>query len=117
MVDNGLGFNEKNFKAFEELDTLNKIDKGGKGIGRLSWLKVFDKINIDSVYNEDGIFRQKKFKFNCSLPDGINIKSDDEISQAELKTVVKLEKIKEPYIDNIPKKMTAIGDKIIEWIL
>ncbi|MDR2341512.1 MAG: hypothetical protein LBD84_00520 [Campylobacteraceae bacterium] len=36
MVDNGLGFNEKNFKAFEELDTLNKIDKGGKGIGRLS---------------------------------------------------------------------------------
>ncbi|MEA3354488.1 MAG: hypothetical protein U9Q33_11785 [Campylobacterota bacterium] len=36
IEDNGSGFNKKNFDAFQELDTLNKINKGGKDITDLT---------------------------------------------------------------------------------
>ena len=47
IIDDGEGFTKKNFEAFNTLDTTNKYHLGGKGVGRLSWLKVFEKINIE----------------------------------------------------------------------
>ncbi|WP_208862406.1 ATP-binding protein [Bosea lupini] len=38
VEDNGLGLNEKNWEAFITTDTDNKIEIGGKGVGRLMWL-------------------------------------------------------------------------------
>jgi len=41
VEDNGLGLDEKNWEAFTETDTGNKISIGGKGVGRLLWLDCF----------------------------------------------------------------------------
>jgi hypothetical protein len=49
IVDNGDGFNEKNFKKF--CHVLEVDDKHHKGIGRLVFLNYFEKVNIDSYYN------------------------------------------------------------------
>lgn len=37
ITDNGVGFNEANFKSFRTLDSEHKVVKGGRGVGRLLW--------------------------------------------------------------------------------
>src|SRR5205823_2366037 len=39
VVDDGLGFTEENMVSFETSDSRHKADIGGKGVGRLLWLK------------------------------------------------------------------------------
>lgn len=50
--DNGIGLNEPNLNAFNTCDSRNKSARGGKGIGRLMWLKLFDRIRVESVFDE-----------------------------------------------------------------
>ena len=39
--DNGIGMNELNWKSFRTSDSDFKMQRGGKGVGRLAWLKAF----------------------------------------------------------------------------
>ena len=48
IKDDGVGFTEKNFSKFAEL--LKKSDKTHKGLGRLIYLKYFNKVEIESVF-------------------------------------------------------------------
>lgn len=48
ITDNGDGFNRENIISFKELWTSNKKSLGCKGVGRLTWLKVFKNIDIYS---------------------------------------------------------------------
>ena len=54
MEDNGLGLDEKNWDAFTETDTDNKIPIGGKGVGLLLWLDCFQKISVVSTFEARG---------------------------------------------------------------
>lgn len=117
IEDNGVGFNKKNFDAFKELDTLNKIDKGGKGIGRLAWLKAFESVEIISTYSDNNQYKEKKFKFNKNYENGIDIEYEKESTLKEYKTIVKLEKTKDLYTKHISKKTETIANKIIEHCL
>lgn len=63
VVDNGVGFTEENFKAFLTIDSRHKKEKGGKGIGRLFWLKAFEKVTVNSIYDENGSRKQRKILF------------------------------------------------------
>ena len=69
ITDTGVGFTEKNWKAFQESDTTVKATQGGKGIGRLLYLKAFDRAEIASTFEEDGKWFRRDFSF--SLPTGI----------------------------------------------
>lgn len=61
--DNGIGFNEVNRESFDTLYSDLKIDEGGKGFGRLTYLKYFDHVWIDSVYQKkDGTYWTFDFK-------------------------------------------------------
>jgi len=42
VTDNGNGFNDANFKSFNEAYSQLKVKKGCKGIGRFLWLKAFE---------------------------------------------------------------------------
>lgn len=64
ICDNGVGFDENNFKSFLESDSTYKAKIGGKGVGRFSWLKAFEEVEIQSVYKEyDDKFVQRSFCF------------------------------------------------------
>lgn len=63
IKDNGIGLNEENFRSFCTPFSRHKISKGGKGIGRLGWLKVFKKINVISAYQNDSALKQIAFDF------------------------------------------------------
>ncbi len=49
VEDNGDGFNERNTKSFREYRSTYKKHLGCKGIGRFLFLKLFDKVEIESL--------------------------------------------------------------------
>ena len=65
--DNGTGLNKKNFDAYTKVDTPNKINVGGKGVGRLYWLHAFDESHIESIYENGDIGKKHRRKFINSL--------------------------------------------------
>ncbi len=50
IIDNGDGFTDKNIDAFFDLHSDHKKEQGGKGIGRVSWFKYFDTVNVKSTF-------------------------------------------------------------------
>ena len=50
IVDNGVGFTDKNRDSFDTLYSDYKMSQGGKGFGRFTCLKYFDDLRIESVY-------------------------------------------------------------------
>jgi hypothetical protein len=69
ISDNGIGFSDENFSAFEEIYTRRKAKIGGKGVGRLSWLKVFRSARVESTYRTGTEWRHRSFLF--VLPGGV----------------------------------------------
>jgi hypothetical protein len=89
IIDNGIGFNEENYKSFKTpLSQLHKEKFGCKGIGRFTGLAAFQEIHVQSDYYENGIWKYRGFKFNAirEIFDLVEKKSDIN----ESKTVVEL---------------------------
>ena len=63
IEDNGIGFDKTNYESFNKTDSTYKEKLGGKGIGRLLWLKVFDSVHIDSVYEEQSTRYHRVFEY------------------------------------------------------
>lgn len=63
IVDNGIGLNSLNFGSFNTAHSTKKIKIGGKGLGRFSMLSVFEDIEIQSTFLENGELSQRKVKF------------------------------------------------------
>jgi hypothetical protein len=116
VEDNGVGFNNLNFKSFETSDSLLRASKGGKGIGRFLWLKAFENVSIRSVYEDGGKFFERTFKFNLD-DQGIHEISVGESQQSENRTTVHLNNFFTDYRDKAPKKAETIAAKIIEHCL
>ena len=66
IIDNGIGFNTDNFTSFQTLDSEYKIDLGCRGMGRLLWLKAFNKVCVKSVFEENGEIFTRIFNFNST---------------------------------------------------
>jgi len=64
VTDNGIGFDQSNFASFTTSYSQYKKERGGKGVGRLSWLKAFEYVNIESIYKEEDLFKDRFFKFS-----------------------------------------------------
>jgi hypothetical protein len=75
IIDDGCGFTADNMAAFDELDTRYKLNLGGKGVGRLTWLKVFQKITVDSTYQTGAGYHHRTFDF--TLPNGVENQRDE----------------------------------------
>lgn len=71
IIDNGVGLDDNNMKSFLQSDSTYRADKGGKGVGRFSWLKAFLKTHIESVYKDenDGVWVKREFEFSLDKLD------------------------------------------------
>ena len=121
VQDNGLGFTEENFKAFNTLDTRSKAAQGGKGIGRLLWLKAFSSASISSRYVQPGgAAYSRSFRFLVSA-NGIADLSHQELadgpSGVEPKTTVRLHGFHNRYREAVPKGGSVIASRIVEHFL
>ena len=52
VTDDGVGFTDENLRSFEEAYTQVKVKLGGKGVGRFTYLKVFNKIKVESNFRD-----------------------------------------------------------------
>jgi hypothetical protein len=115
IIDNGIGFNSENYNSFKTLDSVYKASWGCRGVGRLLWLKMFDRIIIKSTYKENDTIFTRSFDFNISneihnedLTEGI-----DEACQ----TSIKLLNIDEKYLKALPRSPEAISRDLLEHCL
>lgn len=116
VEDNGMGFNDRNLNSFMESDSTYKADKGGKGVGRFSWLKAFEKASICSVYMDEGEYVKRCFEFSALNPEIDDSLEDYQGANGNL-TSVSLENYKTEYRNNLPKNGETIALKIIQHCL
>ncbi len=118
ISDNGIGFNERNMRSFLESDSIYKAEIGGKGVGRFSWLKTFERAHINSIYKEknENIFLERMFEFSLKNPtcdDCLN----ECFSANDYSTTIKLESYLAEYGQGVPNKAEMIARFIVQHIL
>lgn len=115
IEDNGIGFTAANQAAFETADSTAKMDRGGKGVGRFTWLVVFDRASVTSVYQAaSGEPRRRTFTFT---PTGTGVveHADEPASNGEhLATSVELVGPKKKYLDGLRKSAEVIAERLFE---
>lgn len=113
IIDNGDGFTQENFDSFKKVDSTYKLDKGGKGIGRLAWLKVFNHVTIESNYRENSNYYYKRFEFSSIPGKEIGIEEDKISDIKQHTTKITLSKINDSYHKSFPKKISTLSNKIL----
>lgn len=116
IEDNGPGFTDKNFTSFCTADSTLKADIGGKGVGRLSWLKVFERAEIDSVFKDGKTFKRRTFTFEIT-PKGVEHHKVEATDDTKARTTIKLVGFRPEYQAKCPKGFDTIARKIIEHFL
>lgn len=117
IYDDGVGFTEKNYKSFDELDSENKESIGGRGVGRLLWLKAFSLVKIESVFQENGVWFSRSFEFRLSK-EGIENHTLTPLKDSKSSwSKISLIRFFKPFGDACPKTAGAIARKVIECCL
>jgi hypothetical protein len=111
--DNGIGFNRANYQSFLTPDSRLKEEKGGKGIGRLAWLKVFNSISVDSIYAEGSKVQHRKFNFRLAEKDQVEIVEEGEVRSDDLKTKISFRDFTFPYAGKFPAKNKTILHRLM----
>ncbi len=114
--DNGVGFTDENYKSFRKVDSPHKFDLGCKGIGRLSWLKVFSDVSVDSVFIQNSVKYRRQFSFNL---DSDGVYGGDHLEETDLPvgTTIKLEHCLPQYQKSIQFTPKTIASKIFDHCL
>lgn len=116
ITDTGVGFNEENFISFQTSDSTYKSNIGGKGVGRLTWLKAFDSVKTESFYED--VIGLKGRSFTFSEDNGVsNLPELKVTKESKRLTKVHLEDYKRTFANKTPKHLDIIADKIIEHCL
>lgn len=109
--DNGIGFTPANIDSFERMDSQSKAAIGGKGVGRLVWLKVLDEAQVVSTYHEADGAKSVSFVFCIDDPT-----RDIEIKNArhlDIGTNIDLHPYRSEYATQIPRKAATIANRIL----
>lgn len=112
ISDNGIGLDDNNMKSFLQSDSTYRATKGGKGVGRFSWLKAFDSTKITSVYKDDDCWVKREFDFSLN-----NLDIDDVLKEAEETeycTTVDLINYKSAYRKYVGKSAESIATKLMQ---
>lgn len=113
IVDDGEGFTSENFNSFNRINSTHKIKYGGKGVGRLTWLKVFKNILIKSYYKENSEYYYREFTFD--LNNGIKeicCEKQNNMTKKINTTISFLEPV-EKALEFLPISIEIYGEKIL----
>ena len=112
VSDNGVGFNDQNLESFVKMDSQKKVAYGGKGVGRLLWLKVADKVRVKSAYSKDAGVERITFEF-CPEDPVHGLQRSNGASASEIGTTVDLTPYKEIYANSIPRRTNTIANRVL----
>jgi hypothetical protein len=117
ISDNGVGFNDENMKSFHTLDSDHKVLKGGRGVGRLLWLKAFKVVKVTSFFvGEDSVLKKRNFTFDAlsGVSDEVTADTDDQSSTGSL---IELDGFNSKYRAYARRTGKAITEAIVEHCL
>jgi hypothetical protein len=118
IVDNGCGFDDRNMESFKTSDTRLKLALGGKGIGRLLWLKAFESVKVDSVYEAaDRTLRKRHFRFELTEKGVEGERAEAVTGAPKFQTRVTLAGLRSEYEARCPKRLRTIGERVVEHCL
>ncbi len=91
-------FTEENYESFNFAHSSYKYERGGKGIGRITWLRAFDRAIIESQFKEKSQYLKRNFNFETTRK-GIEKESVTTIGDREgfWSTTITLRNLKERY--------------------
>lgn len=113
VIDNGIGLNEENITSFAEFDSEKKVDIGGKGVGRLICLKAFNRLEVESIYQNGTSLKQRTFVYRKSKDGFEKYKDDIETNEKSTRTSIRLSNCEEKYQTYIPKSLMEIARQMI----
>jgi Histidine kinase-, DNA gyrase B-, and HSP90-like ATPase/Type I restriction enzyme R protein N terminus (HSDR_N) len=117
ITDNGIGLDDANFESFLTLDSEFKLSIGGKGVGRITWVKVFESVEVTSVYlDQAGTQKQRSFVFRADKQPFSNY-SERKVFGTKVGTRVALKRMKPQYAQHCPAKIETIAGRIISHFL
>jgi hypothetical protein len=114
VKDNGIGFTKSNRDAFDTLYTEQKIADGGKGFGRFTCLKYFDRVKVSSTFAEGDAFRDRSFRMGLDKDIIVDEKESPSQAQATSATV-EISGIKSIRFPD--KKLETISRVVVERLL
>jgi len=117
VTDNGVGFTDSNMKSFLTLDSDYKAAKGGRGVGRLLWLKAFRRVTVESTYSdEDSTLKSRRFTFTATsgVSDG---RGKDAPQGSSKSTCIHLDGFGERYREASRKTTQAVANSLFEHCL
>lgn len=115
IIDSGVGFNSDNYTSFQTLDSEYKISLGCRGVGRLLWLKAFDKVVVKSVYQENSKIFTRQFELN--VDNNIHNESNTETPGINIETSITLIGIHKEYSKYLRKTASTIARDLLEHCL
>jgi len=117
VTDNGIGFTDANMKSFLTLDSDYKKDRGGRGVGRLLWLKAFKRVTIRSIfYDSSNALKLRTFTFTATS--GVsNEKCEDAPQETKRSTTVHLDGFIDRYRYTSLRTTQAIAKNLFEHCL
>jgi hypothetical protein len=93
VQDDGIGFDQSHRDSFDTLYSALKAQDGGKGFGRFTCLKYFDRLRVDSVFRDVDGLRGRKFEMGTGNDIIVN-EAVGETDRKESGSVVTVEGIK-----------------------
>lgn len=116
--DNGAGFTDENYQSFQRSDSTRKKSKGGKGVGRMLWLKAFEKAHIVSIFSVGDKKYRRTFDFTLSN-EGVEKPVLEEANGDAIKTTIQLIGFRAEYRNNqsCPKTASTLARRIVEHFL
>jgi hypothetical protein len=117
IEDNGVGFTEANFLSFCTADSLHKHARGGKGIGRLLWLKAFATVEVTSLIAGSGSLSKRSFRFQADDKSPITKHALEADNGQERQTIVRLLSFRAPYREACRHKPETLAGRVIRHYL
>lgn len=94
VSDNGIGFTSENLQSFDTSDSRFKYQRGGKGVGRLIWIKMFDTIKVNSTYENGGQIERVQFTFDPEKDNSIQSLKRTSSRRGDVGTVIELSQLR-----------------------
>jgi hypothetical protein len=114
VSDNGIGFNDINFRAFKTAATTKKMSRGGKGMGRLSWLNAFARVRVESWFDQNGTLQPRFFSFSTADVQPLAVAED---AKANRGSTVILEGFRENLASRCKGDSNSIARAVLEHFL
>lgn len=89
---------------------------GGKGVGRFSWLKAFDRVEINSTYQDEKKWWNRSLHFSLS-ESGISNFSLTHLPSGKHRTEVRLVNFIDSFRAACPKRFESISNRVMEHCL